>query len=112
VRNQAVRRTHVERIDRKTRSTGTPFHVYRAHNQVELSPAVRNALFPLWKEQIVARRLSALGGLAGLLTLCFGTVAAYFRLDERTAGHYRRRLKLAAVSLVSAGGLAAAWLIT
>lgn len=109
--NAAIRRTFVEEIDRKTLSTGTPFTVYRAYDQVELSPDVRKQLLPAWKDQIVSRRIWALGGLAGLLTLTFGTLAAYFRLDHRTAGLYRRRLKLAAVSVIAAGGLAATTLL-
>jgi hypothetical protein len=41
------------------------------------------------------------------LTLTFATGAAYFRLDERTHGRYRGRLKLAAVAIISAGVAAA-----
>jgi hypothetical protein len=111
VRSQAVRRVHVQRIDRQTVSSGTPFHVFRAYYQVELSPAVRNQLFPLWKQEIVDKRFSKLGALAGLLTLTFGAAAAYFRLDDWTSGQYRRRLKLAAVMIVTAGGFAAATLL-
>jgi hypothetical protein len=110
VANAAIHRTFVEELDRKT-STGTPFRVYRGYNQVELSPSVRNRIYPLWKAEVVDQRIWALGGLAGLLTLTFATLAAYFRLDERTAGLYRRRLKLAAVSVIAAGGLAAATLL-
>jgi hypothetical protein len=48
--------------------------------------------------------------LAALLTLTFAAGAAYFRLDERTQGRYRGRLKLAAVTVIAAGGAAAATL--
>jgi hypothetical protein len=107
----AVRRAFVAEIDRKTLSSGTPFRVFRAYNQVELSPAVRKRIFPLWREEVVGRRIWDLGGLGALLTLTFGTLAVYFRLDDRTSGLYRRRLKLAAVSVIAAGGLAAATLL-
>lgn len=107
----AIRRTFVEEVDRKTVSSGVPFRVYRSYDQVELSPTVRNKLFPLWRDQLVNRRIWALGGLAGLLTLTFGTLATYFRLDQHTSGLYRRRLKFAAVSVIAAGGLAAATLL-
>jgi hypothetical protein len=106
----AIRREFVEEIDRKT-SSGTAFRVFRGHDQVELSPAVRKQIFPLWKEEVVGRRIFALGGLGALLTLTFGTLAVYFRLDDRTSGLYRRRLKLAAVSVIAAGGFAAATLL-
>lgn len=111
VRSEAVRLIHVAPIHRKTISSGVPFDVYRAYCQVELSPAVRTHLLAHWKDEVVSGRIAALGGLAGLLTLTFGTVAAYFRLDSRTSGHYRRRLKLAAISIIAAGGVAAAVLI-
>ena len=52
-------------------------------------------------------RLEALGGVVALLTLTFATGAAYFRLDERTHGRYRGRLKLAAVAIIGAGVAAA-----
>jgi hypothetical protein len=111
VANAAIRQTFVEEVDRKTVSSGTPFRVYRGYNQVELSPSVRNQIYPLWRTEVVDRRIWALGGLAGLLTLTFATLSAYFRLDARTTGLYRRRLKLAAVSVIAAGGLAAATLL-
>ena len=111
IAGDAVRRSFVEKVDRKTVSSGTPFSVYRAYEQVELSPSVRKKILPQWRNQIVEKRIWALGGLAGLLTLTFGTLAAYFRLDQRTAGVYRRRLKLAAVSVIAAGGMAAATML-
>jgi hypothetical protein len=107
----AIRRTFVEEIDRKTLSSGVPFRVYRAYDQVELSPRVRSRVFPFWKAEIVSRRIWALGGLAGLLTLTFATLATYFRLDARTSGLHRRRLKLATVCVIAAGGFAAATLL-
>ncbi len=107
----AIRRTFVEEIDRKTLSSGVPFRVYRAYDQVELSPRVRSRVFPFWKDEIVSRRIWALGGLAGLLTLTFATLATYFRLDARTSGLHRRRLKLATVCVIAAGGFAAATLL-
>jgi hypothetical protein len=111
VREEAVRRTYVEQIHRKTVSSGTPFIVYRAYQQVELSPEVFAKLVSSWKEEVLPHRLEALGGLAALLTLTFATGAAYFRLDDRTQGRYRRRLALAAVAIVGAGAAAAAALI-
>jgi hypothetical protein len=111
VREEAVRRTYVEQIHRKTVSSGTPFIVYRASQQVELSPDVFAKLVSSWKEEVLPHRLEALGGLAALLTLTFATGAAYFRLDDRTQGRYRRRLALAAVAIVGAGAAAAAALI-
>jgi hypothetical protein len=111
VREVAVRLTYVEKIPRKTLSSGTPFIVYRAYKQVELSPAVYSQLLSSWKEEVVPHRLEALAGFAALLTLTFATGAAYFRLDDRTQGRYRGRLKVAAVAVIGAGAAAAAALI-
>jgi hypothetical protein len=111
VREDAVRLTYVEPIHRKLVSTGTPYVVYRAYQQVELSPAVYTHLVSNWKAEIVPRRLEVLGGLAALLTLTFATGAAYFRLDERTHGRYRGWLKVAAVPFLVGGAVAAAALI-
>jgi hypothetical protein len=111
VRDVAVRLTYVEKIPRKTLSSGTPFIVYRAYKQVELSPAVYSQLLSSWKEEVVPHRLEALAGFAALLTLTFATGAAYFRLDDRTQGRYRGRLKVAAVAVIGAGAAAAAALI-
>jgi hypothetical protein len=107
VREDAVRHTFVEKIHRKTVSTGTPFIVYRAYHQVELSPTVFDQLVSNWRNEVLPGRLEALGGIVALLTLTFATGAAYFRLDERTHGRYRGRLKLAAVAIISAGVAAA-----
>jgi hypothetical protein len=47
-----------------------------------------------------------------MLTLMFGTTAAYLRLDDLTNGMYRLRLKFAATSLIVSGGLIAVVLTT
>jgi hypothetical protein len=100
----------VEPIDR---TVGThSFRVQRVHALLSLSPQVREDLYPKWREQIVGRRLWSLGGIAGMLTLVVGSIAGYLRLDAATKGSYRRRLKLATVSLIVAGGLAAATFVT
>jgi hypothetical protein len=106
VRSAAIRKSHVEPI---VRTSGvSDFRVYRVHWQTELSPAVRDSLYPAWRAQVVEKRLWSLGSLFGLFTLVVATATAYLRLDTRTSGAYRRRLKLAAVSLIVAGGLVAA----
>lgn len=81
--------------------------MYRAHLQLELTQATRQALHESWHGQIVTHRLTVLGGLLGLVTMMLATSAGYFRLDDLTGGLYRRRLKLAAASLIAAGSLVA-----
>ncbi|HET6328926.1 MAG TPA: hypothetical protein VFG04_29855 [Planctomycetaceae bacterium] len=111
IREDAVRRTFIEKIHRKTVSSGTPFIVYRGYQQIELSPAVFTQLLSSWKDQVLPARLEELGAIAALLTLTFATGAAYFRLDDRTHGRYRRRLAVGAVAVIGAGVAAAAALI-
>ncbi len=111
IREDAVRRTFIEKIHRKTVSSGTPFIVYRGYQQIELSPAVFTQLLSNWKDQVLPGRLEELGAIAALLTLTFATGAAYFRLDDRTHGRYRRRLAVGAVAVIGAGVAAAAALI-
>jgi hypothetical protein len=79
--------------------------MYRAHLRLDVNPSLRNALHASWHDQIVNHRLTELGGLFGLATLMLATAAGYFRLDDATAGQYRRRLKFAAGALVAAGSL-------
>lgn len=109
VQTHAVKETHVERIQRSTGNND--FFVYRAYHQVELSPEVRAALFPSWRSHTVDGRLWILGGLLGFVVLMLGTAATYLRLDALTGGNYRRRLKLASVTFLLAGGLGLAALL-
>jgi hypothetical protein len=86
---------------------GVTGKMYRAHLRLSLSPTLRDALHASWHDQVVAHRLLELGSLLGLATLALATCAGYFRLDDLTGGQYRRRLKLAAASLIAAGSLVA-----
>jgi hypothetical protein len=86
---------------------GVTGKMYLAHLRLNLSPALRDALHASWHDQVVAHRLKELGGILGLATLALATCAGYFRLDDLTRGQYRRRLKLAAASLIAAGSLVA-----
>jgi len=81
--------------------------MYRAHLQLELNSALRQALHDSWHGQIVSHRLTVLGSMLGLVTMMLATSAGYFRLDDLTGGQYRRRLKLAAASLIAAASLVA-----
>jgi hypothetical protein len=86
---------------------GVSGKMYRAHLRLDIGPALRDAVHTSWHDQVVAQRLTELGGVFGLATLMLATVAGYLRLDKLTSGQYRRRLKLAAASLIAAGGLVA-----
>ena len=107
----AVRQIVGESID-KDFGNGFKQKMYRVHVLLELTPEVRQRLYGSWSEQIVNRRLQILGCLLGLVTLMLATAAGYFRLDDLSLGRFRGRLRLAAVSLVTAGTLIVVQLVS
>jgi hypothetical protein len=100
---------YVEKITRNTENA--TFEVVRVHRRLTLTPAAHKKLYPVWREQIVERRLWILGSLLGVFTLILGATATYLRLDAATSGAYRFRLKLATVALIVAGGLGVATIL-
>lgn len=96
--NEAVEKTTHESVERT-------FDMYKVYWQVELSPDVRKSLHQNWQESVVGVRVKLLGAFLGFLTLILATLATYFRLDARSNGQYRRRLKVAALSLVCAASV-------
>jgi hypothetical protein len=97
---------HVEHV--KIDAGSNSFPVVRVHAILDFSPRMLDELYSAWRAQIAERRLWTVGGLVGLATLLVASLAGYLRLDAATHGGYRRRLKLATVSLIVAGGLIAA----
>ena len=104
---QSAFNSMVGEVFEKDFGNGVVGNMYRAHLRLEVGPALREALHASWHDQVVTHRLTELGGVFGLATLVLATCAGYFRLDNLTAGQHRRRLKLAAASLIAAGGLVA-----
>ena len=98
-----------EEITRHTKNA--TFTVYRVHKQLAITPETEAAIVTAWQSQIGRQRLWALGGVVVFLTLLTGGTTSYLRLDRRTGGQYRGRLKLATASLVAAGGLVVALLV-
>jgi hypothetical protein len=90
---------------------GTTGKMYRAHLRLDFSPEFHGALQTAARGKVVEHRMLIFGGMLGLVTLMLGTAAGYFKLDDATAGAYRRRLKLAAGALIAAGGLATAQIL-
>lgn len=75
--------------------------VYQVYWQLDRSDSARNGI----RQDAAAPRLWLIGGLIGLLTLIAAAVATYLRLDARTAGKYRTRLKFATTSFIVAAGM-------
>ncbi|MCA9053058.1 MAG: hypothetical protein KDA75_04440 [Planctomycetaceae bacterium] len=98
----ALRRAHVrlqrvvEQFDVEVGAFVEP--VYRVTWQVSLRPAIRETLGADYRLAQRDQRLWQLGIAGGLLTLLFGTWAAYFRIDDHTGGRHRARLRAAAVA--------------
>jgi hypothetical protein len=106
IERNAVHNLVGEEFD-KDFGNGIQATMYQAHLQLELNSALRKALHDSWQGQVVSHRLTVLGSMLGLVTLMLATSAGYFRLDDLTGGLYRRRLKVAAASLIAAGSLVA-----
>lgn len=81
--------------------------MHKAHWQVAHRPEVARFLFDNWRPLAVRQRLIWAGVGVGLLTLIFGSLGAYYRLNAATAGRYRGRLRFATGAVCVAGGLAA-----
>ncbi len=103
VSSEAIRQRYVERLTRQTEKH--TFDVRRMSALLEITPDLRRQVYEIWRGQAVERRLWHLGGLVGLATLILATIASYLRLDARTSGAYRGRLKLAAGLLITVGSL-------
>ncbi|HUG90797.1 MAG TPA: hypothetical protein VML55_08195 [Planctomycetaceae bacterium] len=99
----------VARTDHNTETQSFQMHV--AYLTLDLSPSVREAYAEAWQARLVDVRMVVLGGLVALAIVIVTAAAAYFRLDLATNGVYRLQLKLAAVSLIVAGGLALAQIL-
>jgi hypothetical protein len=99
----AVKRSHSEEIRRTAGEN--EFTVYRTHLQLELSPAVRQRIEPIWRQQVSLGRSVDVAGLLALVTALAGVVAGYFRLDERTGGRRRWLLRFGALAATALVGL-------
>lgn len=87
------------------RSAGeNEFTVYRTHLRVEISPQVHDAIEPIWRQQVSTGRSAMAGATLALLTAVAAVLAGYFRLDDRTAGRYRWRLRAGSVATVLLAG--------
>jgi hypothetical protein len=81
------------------------FTMFKVHRQLELSGETRQAAFQAFRAEVVRQRLWALGMVLGMGVLIAAGSSVYLRLDARTNGQYRTRLKAATVAGLTAGGL-------
>ena len=102
-----VKQRVVEQFDLEIGAHVEP--VYQATWQVSLRPSIRDAIGRDYRLAVKQDRLWQVALAGGLLTLLFGTWAAYFRIDDNTGGRYRSRLRAAAIA-ASATGVAGLFL--
>ena len=80
--------------------------VYEAGYLVDFSPSRRERIVEIYTRDLVARRMTLLGGGLGLALIGLAGLAGYIRADEATKGYYTNRLRLLAAAGVGAGGVA------
>lgn len=106
-----IRATHVEPV---ARDLGLPDVkdmkdmkvVYEAGFLVDFSSQKREQIVNVYTRDLVARRISLLGGTLGLTLIGLAGLAGYIRADEATKGYYTNRLRLVAAAGVGAASVA------
>jgi hypothetical protein len=80
--------------------------------QLEISEKTRGLALNHWKRGVGVGRLIDVGTIAGLLCLLVIIAHLYLRLDFASDGAHRGKLQLAAISAMTAAGLAASTVIS
>ncbi len=99
----AVQHRYEETAERDFGSFSHP--MTRVSWQVELSPRVRTEFAPAWRRELISFRIMWVAGVASIFAMLASASLMYFRLDTRTQGQSRGRLKLLAT------GAMAGWLM-
>jgi hypothetical protein len=86
--------------------------VYEATLETDFSTARRDAIRAAYLRELVARRLTILGGSLGFVLVCLAAVSGYIRADEATKGYYTHWLRAIAVAGVGASGVLIYQLLT
>jgi hypothetical protein len=94
-----IRKTDIRPM---TKDYGT---VYEANLEADFSPSVRDEIRAAYQRELVARRLTILGGSLGFVLTCLAAVAGYIRADEATRGYYTHWLRAVAAAGVGASGV-------
>jgi hypothetical protein len=79
--------------------------VYEATLEADFSTAHRDEIRAAYQRELVARRLTILGGSLGFILVCLAAVAGYIRTDEATKGYYTQWLRAIAAAGVGASGV-------
>ena len=99
VEQRGVEKIHVARPGKSEKEYSN--QIVQVYWNLHLSLAMCEKI----QQQATLPRVWLVGGFFGLLALIAFGASTYFRLDARTFGKFRTRLKLATTSLIVAGGL-------
>ncbi len=80
--------------------------VFQAFFEVVPPEDLNAQLFAAWRPEALKSRLLLVGGGIGLLTLLFGTLAVWLRIDDATQGKYRKQLGWSTAALWVVAGWA------
>jgi len=80
--------------------------MYEATIRADFSPHRRTEIVRVYEHELVAQRLTLLGGVIAFVLACLAALAGYIKADEATKGYYTNRLRLAAAAGVGAAGVA------
>lgn len=105
IRERSVLNETLTNTTHELPDSGRTFETTQIRWVVELNSEVRDQIRESWEQEVVTVRAGLVAGGVGFLTFLFGLLATYLRVDHRTNGEYRGRLKLGLLSLAIAGGL-------
>lgn len=79
--------------------------LYEATIRADLSPERRAQFVNAYHHQLVAHRLTLIGGILAFVLSCLAALAGYIKADEATKGYYTNRLRIASAAGVGAAGV-------
>jgi hypothetical protein len=103
IEQHGVRESVLEQFDKDLGIGKT--RLVRLHVAVQVTPELREAVHREWKTQVVSNRLTQYGAGVGVMTTLTALIAGYLALNTMTQGQYRWRLRLAALTGLSAAVL-------
>lgn len=90
IKRRAIRDRHTQKIIRTTEDN--VFTVYRSYILVDTSPSVMASFEEIVEQETKAIRPIQVAIAGIVLTVFAGLITGFFRIDDRTKGHYRGKL--------------------
>ena len=98
----AVKQEYLEPVTKKSGTLELP--MFQLWQQIEISPAVHDEIYPAWKSAVLPIRVMFIGSVLSLMTLAANAVSLFVKLKRRP-----NRSKAYAAAI--AGSSAAAWIV-